>query len=66
MIEPLTARQMEVLRAYADLLSFRLVAERLFMSVYTVKSHAAEIRVALGAPSLCAAVIQGLREGWLT
>lgn len=61
----LTPRQMAVLQTYGEVLTFRGVADRLFLSVFTVKTHAAEIRAVLGVSSLCEAVIKGLREGWL-
>lgn len=61
----LTERQMEVLRAFSEELSFADVAGRLFMSIHTMSSHAADIREALHVNSMCEAVIKGLREGWL-
>jgi NarL family two-component system response regulator YdfI len=61
--EPLTARELEVLQLMAQGLSNRLIAERLFISLHTVKFHVASILAKLGASSRTEAVTLGARRG---
>jgi LuxR family maltose regulon positive regulatory protein len=48
LIEPLSERELEVLRLVADGLSNREIADRLFVSVGTVKTHVHNILGKLG------------------
>lgn len=61
---PLTARQLEVLRLYADGLSRDQVATRLHLGSNTVRSHLTNISAALGKPPR-AAVAHAVRNGWI-
>lgn len=61
--ETLTAREMEVLQLMAQGLSNKLIAERLFISLHTVKFHVASILAKLGASSRTEAVTLGARRG---
>jgi pimeloyl-ACP methyl ester carboxylesterase/DNA-binding CsgD family transcriptional regulator len=61
--EPLTARQVEILRLVADGLSDGEIAERLTVSPHTVHRHVANIRAKLGQPSRAAAAAQAARLG---
>ena len=49
-VEPLTAREQEVLGYLSALLSTEEIAELMFVSVNTVKSHVRGILRKLGAP----------------
>ncbi|HEV8502886.1 MAG TPA: LuxR C-terminal-related transcriptional regulator, partial [Casimicrobiaceae bacterium] len=49
--EPLTSREIEVLRLIADGASNATIAERLVISVHTVKRHVANVLQKLGAES---------------
>lgn len=61
----LTAREMEVLRLMADSLSNQEIAQRLFLSVHTVKNHVHKILETLGVSSRWAAVSYAFSKGWL-
>jgi DNA-binding CsgD family transcriptional regulator len=62
-LAPLTPREHEVLQLAADGLSGRNIAERLFVSPGTVKTHFQNIYDKLGARGRSAAVARGLRIG---
>ena len=49
---PLTPRQREVLELLGLGLSTREIAEQLFVSVRTVETHCANLKLNLGAPTL--------------
>lgn len=61
--EPLTIREIEVLRLISDGLFNREIAERLVLAEETVKSHIHHLLVKLGARSRAHAVAIGLRSG---
>ena len=64
-LEPpaLTARQLEILQLAAAGRSGREIAERLFVSTSTVKTHFKHIFAKLEVPDRAAAVAKGLRRG---
>lgn len=62
----LTARELEILRLAADGLSAPEIAERLVVSVTTVKTHLQHIYGKLEVSDRAAAVAQALRRGLLT
>jgi two-component system nitrate/nitrite response regulator NarL len=62
----LTARELEVLRLAADGLSAPEIAERLMLSVTTVKTHLQNTYGKLEVTDRAAAVAQALRRGLLT
>lgn len=62
-IEPLTARELEVLDLLAEGLSNKLIAHRLSISEHTVKTHVASIFAKLGASSRTEAVSHAIRRG---
>ncbi|HXW07636.1 MAG TPA: LuxR C-terminal-related transcriptional regulator [Vicinamibacterales bacterium] len=66
LLEPLTAREREVLELVADGCSNRGVAERLHISDQTVKFHVAAICSKLGAINRTDAVRRALRLGILS
>ncbi|WP_238011872.1 BTAD domain-containing putative transcriptional regulator [Dactylosporangium sp. AC04546] len=61
-VEPLTAREREVLRLVAAGLNDREIADRLVLSPHTVHRHVANIRTKLGQPSRAAAVAYATRH----
>ena len=61
----LTAREIEVLSLIADGLSNQEIAERLCLSVHTVKNHVHKILETLGVSSRWAAVSHAYSKGWL-
>ena len=63
--EELTAREQEVLAQIATGASDREIAERLSLSVHTVKSHVRNILAKLHAVNRRAAVSQARRHGWM-
>jgi two-component system, NarL family, response regulator YdfI len=63
LMEPLTARETEVLRLLADGLANREIAARLNISEHTIKFHIRSILGKLGASSRTEAVTRGLRSG---
>jgi LuxR family transcriptional regulator, maltose regulon positive regulatory protein len=65
LIEPLTARELEVLRLMATGLSNAAIAERLVVTVGTVKSHLKHIYGKLGVQSRTQAVAQARQRGLL-
>lgn len=62
---PLTPRELEVLRAAADGAAVRAVAQRLHLSVGTVRNHLSAINHKLGVESRAAAVYEAQQAGWL-
>jgi two-component system, NarL family, nitrate/nitrite response regulator NarL len=65
-VEPLTAREREVLALVAEGLSNRAIASRLGISDHTVKFHLASIFGKLGVASRTLAVRRGLSRGLIT
>lgn len=64
--EPLSKREMEVLRLAAKGLSNKDIAEQLFLSPRTVQVHMGNIFNKLGVASRTEAVLYALRRGWFT
>jgi len=64
-IEPLSEREMEVLKLAATGISNKDIAEQLFLSPRTVQVHLGNIFNKLGVASRTEAVLYGLRRGWL-
>jgi DNA-binding CsgD family transcriptional regulator len=61
----LTARQTEVLGLLADGLTYRQIAERLYVSAKTVDHHVSAVRVKLDARTRAGAVAAARRLGIL-
>lgn len=61
----LTDREIEVLRLAATGMSNKEIAERLSVTVRTVKAHASNIFVKMNVASRTEAILKALREGWL-
>ncbi|MER6784859.1 response regulator transcription factor [Streptomyces sp. NPDC000658] len=61
----LTGREREVVRLLADGLSNRAIAEALFLSEATVKTHLVRVYRKLGADNRAAAVSEAVRRGLL-
>jgi DNA-binding NarL/FixJ family response regulator len=61
----LTARELEILRLIADGLKNQEIAERLCLSVHTVKNHVHNILDRLGVKSRWSAVTHACEKGWL-
>ena len=64
--EPLTPREIEVLRALADGLGNKDIAERLGISEHTVKFHVGSVLGKLGATSRTQAVTLGIQHHLVT
>jgi DNA-binding NarL/FixJ family response regulator len=64
--DPLSARELEILRLIADGATNREAAARLFISEATVKSHVLHIYTKLGVNDRAAAVATAFRRGLLT
>ncbi len=64
-VEPLTARELEVLRLLAEGLPNKTIAQRLRISEHTVKFHVNAILGKLGAASRTEAVVRATRLGLL-
>ena len=62
-LEPLTPRELEVLRGLADGLANKEIARRLAISEHTVKFHVNAIMGKLGAQSRTEAVVRATRAG---
>jgi len=62
-IEPLTPRELEVLRLLADGLGNRSIAARLSISEHTAKAHVGHVLAKLSANTRAKAVAIGLRAG---
>lgn len=63
--QPLTARELEVLRLMAQGSPNREIAEALFLAEGTVKNHVSTIITKLGARDRTSAVLRALRDGVL-
>lgn len=63
--EPLTDREKEVLELVATGITNREVAQKLFISVNTVKVHLRNVYTKLGADSRTEATMIAVREGWV-
>lgn len=61
--EPLTARELQVLRLLADGRSNRAIGQELAISEHTVKFHVTSILAKLGAESRTEAAVLGVRAG---
>jgi DNA-binding NarL/FixJ family response regulator len=66
LIEPLTAREIEVLELVAEGLANKAIAIRLGISDQTVKFHVASIAGKLGAANRTDAVRRAVRRGLIT
>ena len=62
-IESLTPRELEVLRALAEGLSDKEIAERLYLGLGTVRSHVVSILKKLGVHSRLQALVFAIRHG---
>jgi two-component system response regulator NreC len=60
----LTARELEILRLIAEGLSNQQIAQRLYLSVHTVKNHVHNMLERLGLPSRIDAVQHAYKRGW--
>lgn len=63
--EPLTGRELDVLRLAASGLTNRAIGSRLEISHRTVQGHLANIYAKLGVSSRTEAVTEALRRGWI-
>ncbi len=66
LVEPLSERELEVLRLIAEGLTNQEVATRLYLSLHTVKVHARNIYGKLGAKSRTHAIAKGKALGILS
>ena len=66
MVEPLTQRELEVLRLVAKGATNREVARRLFISEASVKAHLLHVYAKLGVNDRAAAVAAAYEGGLLT
>ena len=66
LVEPLTAREVQVLELMAEGLSNKAIATRLNISDQTVKFHVASIAGKLGASNRTDAVRRAVRHGLIT
>lgn len=66
LLEPLTAREVQVLELMAEGLSNKAIAARLGISDQTVKFHVASISGKLGASNRTDAVRRAVRHGLIT
>lgn len=65
LVDPLTDRELEVLRALADGLSNREAADRLYLSEGTVKNHVTHVLAKLGVRDRTQAALRGRDLGLL-
>ncbi len=64
--EQITGRELEVLKLVARGMSNKDIAQALFLSTRTVKTHLASIFSKMEVASRTEAIVKGVREGWLT
>lgn len=64
--DPLTKRELDVLRLLADGLSNREMSEALFVSEATVKTHIARVLTKLGAKDRTGALVTAVKRGLVT
>ncbi len=64
--EPLSEREMEVLRLAAKGFTNKEIGDALFISVRTVQAHMRSIFNKLGVGSRSEAMVYGLKKGWLS
>lgn len=64
--EPLSEREMEILKLAARGISNKDIADKLFLSPRTVQVHLGNIFNKLGVASRTEAVLYGLKRNWLT
>jgi NarL family two-component system response regulator LiaR len=64
--EPLSEREMEVLKLAAKGLSNKEIGDALFISVCTVQAHMRSIFNKLGVGSRYEAMVYGLNKGWFS
>jgi NarL family two-component system response regulator LiaR len=64
--EQLSDRELEILKLTARGMSNKDIANRLFLSVRTVKAHLSNIFNKMAVASRTEAIVKGVREGWLT
>ncbi len=62
----MTYREAEVLALAADGLTNRAIAERLFLSAHTVKTHLGNVYGKLGARNRAEAVAAAIDRGWIS
>lgn len=62
----LTSRETEILKLAASGMSNKDIADKLFVSLRTVKAHLNSIFNKIGVGSRTEAIIKGLKEGWFT
>ncbi len=62
---PLSERERQVLELLARAETAETIAERLYLSVHTVRNHIRAILAKLGATSQLEAVVQGVRAGYV-
>lgn len=65
-LEPLSEREMEVLKLVTKGLSNKDIAEQLYLSIRTVQGHLCNIFNKLQVSSRTEAVVRALKEGWVT
>ena len=66
LVEPLSARELEVLPLIAEGLTNQEIADRLYLSLHTVKAHARNIYAKLSVSSRTQAVASGRALGYLS
>ena len=64
--EPLSEREMEVLKLAAKGMSNKDIADHLFLSPRTVQAHLGHIFNKIAVASRTEAILYGLRQGWFT
>jgi two-component system, NarL family, response regulator LiaR len=63
--EALTDREIEVLELAAKGMSNKEIAEKLSVTVRTVKAHVSNVFVKMDVASRTEAILKAVREGWL-
>ena len=61
-LEPLTARETEILRALEDGLSYQRIAERLYISLNTVRTHVKNVYAKLHVKSQAELLLRKRRD----